>query len=64
MLAEGQSRTRWVAADTPHVVLQAEQAVQEEAERRVSSIGSDRSRWPPPAREEVVRLEKKQQVKQ
>ena len=43
-------------------VLQAEQAVQAEAERRVSSIGNDRSRWPPPACEEVARLEKKQQV--
>lgn len=39
---------------------QAEQRVQEEAERRVASIGSDRTRWPAMARDEVLRLEKKQ----
>ncbi|KAL0020506.1 hypothetical protein WJX79_001917 [Trebouxia sp. C0005] len=39
---------------------QAEQRVQEEAERRVASIGSDRTRWPAVARDEVLRLEKKQ----
>jgi len=42
--------------------LQAEQRVQEEAERRVASIGSDRTRWPAMARDEVLRLEKKQLV--
>ncbi len=42
--------------------LQAEQRVQEEAERRLASIGSDRTRWPAMARDEVLRLEKKQLV--
>lgn len=42
--------------------VQAEQSVEAEAERRVGSIGGDRTRWPAPAREEVLRLEKKQQV--
>ncbi|KAL3131337.1 hypothetical protein ABBQ38_000625 [Trebouxia sp. C0009 RCD-2024] len=41
---------------------QAEQSVEAEAERRVGSIGGDRTRWPAPAREEVLRLEKKQQA--
>lgn len=42
--------------------LQAEQTVEAEAEKRLAGIGSDRSRWPAPAREEVLRLEKKQHV--
>jgi len=42
--------------------LQAEQRVQKEAELRVASIGSDRTRWPAMARDEVLRLEKKQLV--
>ena len=41
---------------------QAERAVQAEAERRLASIGSDRTQWPAPARDEVLRLEKKQLV--
>lgn len=41
---------------------QAERAVQAEAERRMASIGSDRTQWPAPARDEVLRLEKKQLV--
>ena len=36
--------------------------MQEEAEQRVASIGSDRTRWPAMARDEVLRLEKKQLV--
>lgn len=36
--------------------------MQEEAERRVASIGSDRTCWPAMARDEVLRLEKKQLV--
>ena len=43
---------------------QAEQTVQAEAERRLASVGSDRTRWPAMARDEVLRLEKKQQVGQ
>lgn len=34
-----------------------------EVERRLASIGNDRSQWPTIAREEVTRLETKQQVK-
>lgn len=34
-----------------------------EAERRLASIGNDRSQWPAVAREEVTRLETKHQVK-
>lgn len=41
---------------------QAEQSVEAETDRRLASIGSDRTRWPAPAREEVLRLEKKQQA--
>lgn len=44
------------------VTLQAEQRVDAEAERRLASIGSDRSQWPAVAREEVTRLETKHQV--
>ena len=42
--------------------LQAEQTVEAAAEKRLAGMGSDRSRWPAPAREEVLRLEKKQHV--
>ena len=42
--------------------VQAEQSVEAEAGRRLASIGSDRRRWPAAASDEVLRLEKKQQV--
>ena len=48
--------------DYQGVGLQAEEAVQAEAARRLASIGSDRTSWPAVARDEIVRLEKKQQV--
>ena len=44
------------------LVVQAEQSVEAETSRRLASIGSDRTRWPAAARDEVLRLEKKQQV--
>jgi len=49
--------------DRGDTLLQAEQTVQAEAERRLASVGSDRTRWPVVARDEVLRLEKKQQVR-
>ena len=45
------------------MLLQAEQMVEVEAERRLASIGNDRSQWPTVAREEVTRLETKHQVR-
>ena len=44
------------------LVMQAEQSVEAEAGKRLASIGTDRTRWPAAARDEVMRLKKKQQV--
>ena len=44
--------------------MQAEREVTAEVQRRLEAMGDDRTQWPPAARDECMRMDRKQQVKQ